>query len=60
MLWQDRRALRTVARGMLYLGALVVPLPLIQATPPDVLAVAVLSACATILVTYFMLLFAIR
>jgi len=45
---------------MLYLGALVVPLPLIQATPPDVLAIAVLSACATILVTYFMLLFAIR
>ena len=60
MLYQDRRALSTVARGIMWLASVIAPLPLLVAVPFEVLAVAVLGACAALIVVYAMLLVTIR
>lgn len=60
MLYQDRRALRTIAHGILYLGAVVTPQPLLRFVSDEVVVLVSLGALAALLGVYALMLLTIR
>lgn len=59
MLYQDRRALRCVRSGIMWVATLTLAMPIATAIPRALFAVAALSATVAMLGTYFVLLHAI-
>lgn len=60
MIYQDRRALVTVRRGIMWLASLAAASPLVHAVDTNVWAVGVLGAVVSLLAVYVMLLVVVR
>lgn len=56
MLYQDRRALRTVRNCVMWCSSLAAALPVAMWVPRDILAVSLLASAASMLLVYAMLL----
>jgi len=60
MIYQDRRALRVMRNGLMYVAALTSTAPLVRLADPEVVAVASLAATLAFLVSIVVLAVSIR